>query len=281
MWPWSILPAATGQFRSAWANINVAILVEDEVGCSLLLGRSDSSKPARAVRCCDDQPFEQPDRAIYRVACEPLRPQIEAALNAVHHRREKMAAPLFGLLECPRHRRRDLVVDQASSDRRKKGSRPGLATHVACGSVSETCLGGLRRWPPLPEPSSPPRSSSPRWYRGLRDTREPHGMPPLPSAMQSAGATPGIRFFLSTSALIRLASIENASPPARPQCSSPPQPRRPGVGHRSVGSVPAAHGRTRSGRVFCLRYRACRTSDRKVDLNFSAQICCSERIANT
>src|SRR6476646_6108686 len=38
---------------------------------------------------------------------------------------------------------------------------PGRATHVACGSVSETSLGVLRRWPPSREPSSsPPRSSS-------------------------------------------------------------------------------------------------------------------------
>jgi len=40
-------------------------------------------------------------------------------------------------------------------------------------------------------------------------------MPPL-SFGHAIGWSPGIRFFLSTSALIRLASIKNASPPTSP-----------------------------------------------------------------
>jgi hypothetical protein len=45
--------------------------------------------------------------------------------------------------------------------------------------------------------------------------------------------------------------------------SSPDAHRRSGAGRRSLGSVLAAHGRTQSGQVSCLRYRACRTSDRQ------------------
>src|ERR1700728_4413892 len=93
---------------------------------------------------------------------------------------------------------------------------PGLATHVACGSVSETSLGGLCRSPPLPEPpaSAPPFSSpravsrAARYSRTARDASSAFG--------HAIGWSPGIRFFLSTSALIRLASIENASPPTSP-----------------------------------------------------------------
>lgn len=68
--------ACAGQFRAAWANIDIAILVEDEVGtaeCAIGAFRFVSN---RHVRCdvAIYQPFEQLDRAIDRVACEPLRP---------------------------------------------------------------------------------------------------------------------------------------------------------------------------------------------------------------
>ena len=60
--------------------------------------------------------------------------------------------------------------------------------------------------------SSPPRSSSPRAISGdCGNTREPHGTPPLPSTVQSTGRA-CIDFLLVTSALIRLASIENITP---------------------------------------------------------------------
>jgi hypothetical protein len=48
---------------------------------------------------------------------------------------------------------------------------------------------------------------------------------------------------------------------ARPQCSSPPHPRIPGLMHRSLESVRPARGKIQCDREFCLRYRACRTSD--------------------
>src|SRR6266542_5402644 len=98
--------------------------------------------------------------------------------------------------------------------------RPGeRVLDVACGSVSETSLGGLRRLPPPldppPSPSPSPLSSSPRaasrtvrYSRTARDASSAFG--------QAIGWLPGTLFFLSTSALIRLASIENASPPTSP-----------------------------------------------------------------
>ena len=78
-------------------------------------------------------------------------------------------------------------------------------------------FGRLARLPPPlePPPSPPPLSSSlraasraTRYSRTARDASSGFG--------QAIGWSPGTRFFLSTSALIRLASIENASPPTSP-----------------------------------------------------------------
>src|SRR6266540_7314005 len=94
-------------------------------------------------------------------------------------------------------------------------TRYRLATHVACGSVNETSLGGLRLLLPSLEPPPSPSSSSlravskaARYSRTAWDASSAFG--------QAIGWLPGIRFVLSTSALIRLASTENASPPTRP-----------------------------------------------------------------
>ena len=79
--------ACAGQFRATWANIDVTLLIEDEVGSAEGAICTSRLVPHRYVRCdvAIHQPFEQPDRAIDRVAREPLGPQIEAAFNTVHH----------------------------------------------------------------------------------------------------------------------------------------------------------------------------------------------------
>ena len=107
--------ARAGQFGAAWANIDIAILVEDEVGTAEGAISTRRLVPHRYVRCdvAIHQPFERPDRAIDRVARESLGPQIEAALNAVHHGLGD--GNLHGSV-CPRANRidynADLVVDQ-------------------------------------------------------------------------------------------------------------------------------------------------------------------------
>ena len=98
------------------------------------------------------------------------------------------------------------------------GPLPGLATHVACGSVTETSLGGLLRLLPPLEPAARPATTLIIAAGGI-ESREVLanrtgcllGLRPVQSAGRQA-----TRFFLSTSALIRLASTENASPPTSP-----------------------------------------------------------------
>src|SRR6188508_2721837 len=72
---------------AAWANIDIAVLVEGEVGTAERAIGTCRFVPNRNVRCdvAIYQPFEQPDCAIDRVAHEPLGPQIKTALNTVHH----------------------------------------------------------------------------------------------------------------------------------------------------------------------------------------------------
>jgi hypothetical protein len=69
--------ACAGQFRSAWANIDIAILVEDKVGTAEGAISAFGFVPNRNVRCdvAIYKPFEQLGRAIDRVACEPLGPR--------------------------------------------------------------------------------------------------------------------------------------------------------------------------------------------------------------
>ena len=64
--------ARAGQFRTTWANIDVALLIEDEVGTAEGAIGTCRLVPHRYVRCdvAIHQPFEQPDRAI-----EPCRPR--------------------------------------------------------------------------------------------------------------------------------------------------------------------------------------------------------------
>ena len=147
--------ACTGQFRSAWANINIAILVEDEVGTAECAIGAFRFVPNRHVRCdvAIYQPFEQPDRAIDRVACEPLRPQIEAALNAVHHRLGNgnlhcsVCSSAHGIDDDA-----DLVVDQ-----------------VVCIVGKE----GVQAWPRNPRATQPPATLCPARSYGSSEPQRP------------------------------------------------------------------------------------------------------------
>ena len=86
IWPSIDVPVLV-QLRAAWADVDVALLVEDEVGSAEGAIGACRLVPYRDVRCdlAIHQPLEQPDRAINGVACEPLRPKIEAALDALDH----------------------------------------------------------------------------------------------------------------------------------------------------------------------------------------------------
>ncbi len=94
---------------------------------------------------------------------------------------------------------------------------PGRVTHAACGSVSETSLGGLLRLPLLLDPPPSPSVLSSLSRAASRAARYSRTACEAASACgQAIGWSPGARFFLSTSALIKLASTENASPPTSP-----------------------------------------------------------------
>lgn len=79
--------ACAGQFGSPWTNIDIAGLVEDEVCPAELAIGAYRFVPNGNVRCdvAIRQLFEQLDCAIDRVAREPFGPQIEAAIDTVHH----------------------------------------------------------------------------------------------------------------------------------------------------------------------------------------------------
>src|SRR6266511_2141052 len=105
---------------------------------------------------------------------------------------------------------------------------PSLLTQAACGSVNETWLGDLPLPPVEPPPPSPLSLSLQAASRTARYSRTAwHASSAFGHAI---GRSPGTRFFLSTSALIRLASIENAPPPTSPAAmqvaTTPPNPRR-------------------------------------------------------
>src|ERR1700733_10372409 len=80
--------AGAGQLRATWADIDIALPVEDKVGSTEGTVSPRRLVPHRNVRgdLTIHQPLEQPDRAINTVACEPLGPKIEAAADALHHR---------------------------------------------------------------------------------------------------------------------------------------------------------------------------------------------------
>ena len=129
--------AGAGQFRATWANIDVALLVEDEVGSAEGAIGACRLVPHRNVRrdLAIHQPFEQPDRAINGVACQPLGPEIEATPDPVNHGLgdsnldRSVGARAFRIEDDP-----GLVVDQVVRiiGKERVHARPG--NQVACGS---------------------------------------------------------------------------------------------------------------------------------------------------
>src|SRR5947207_14320033 len=79
--------ACAGQLRTTWTNVDVARLIESEVGSAKGAIGACRLVPHRNVRrnLAIHQPFEQPDRSVSGVACQSLGPQIEATLNTLHH----------------------------------------------------------------------------------------------------------------------------------------------------------------------------------------------------
>src|SRR6516162_11480530 len=68
-------------------NIDVTFLVEDEVGPAegVIVARRLVPHRHMGRDLAVNQPLEQPCHAINGVAYEPLRPKIEATLDALHH----------------------------------------------------------------------------------------------------------------------------------------------------------------------------------------------------
>src|SRR5262249_55077203 len=79
--------AGAGQFRTARADIDIVLLIEDEVGSAESAIRACRFVPHRYVRrdVAINQPFEQSYCAISRVTRQSPGPQIEAALNTSYH----------------------------------------------------------------------------------------------------------------------------------------------------------------------------------------------------
>ena len=128
-----------------WQAAMEALLLVAELDGPPLFARIIGARrliPRRYVRrdVAIHQPSEQPDRAIGRVASEPSGPQIEAALNAVHHGLGD--GNLHGSVHPSAHRiddDPDLVVDEVVSIIGKEWvqARP----HNPCGLI----LRGMRQ----------------------------------------------------------------------------------------------------------------------------------------
>ena len=79
--------ARVRELGPGWADVDVALLVEDEVGAAELAVGFCGLVPHRHVRC--DAPIPEPlqelGRAIGGIACKALRTEIEAALDTSRH----------------------------------------------------------------------------------------------------------------------------------------------------------------------------------------------------
>src|SRR6266487_4798728 len=77
--------ASAGELCAARTNVDVAFLVEDEVGSAEGAIVASRLIPHRNMwrDLAIHQRLEQPDRAINTVACEPLGPKVETAFDAV------------------------------------------------------------------------------------------------------------------------------------------------------------------------------------------------------
>ena len=72
--------AGAGQLHATWADIDIALLVEDKIGATESAIGARRLVPHRNVRCdlTIDQPLEQTDRAINGVARQSLGLQTKA-----------------------------------------------------------------------------------------------------------------------------------------------------------------------------------------------------------
>jgi hypothetical protein len=79
--------AAIGEQLAGRTDIYVAIPIKDEIGSAEFAISPGRLVPDRYVRAdlVIHKPLEQPGHAINGITCEPLRPKIKAALNAVQH----------------------------------------------------------------------------------------------------------------------------------------------------------------------------------------------------
>ena len=79
--------AGAGKLRTARTNIDITFLVEDEVGPAedAIVARRLVPHRHMGRDLAVHQPLEQPCHAINSVAYKPLRPKIEATLDALHH----------------------------------------------------------------------------------------------------------------------------------------------------------------------------------------------------
>src|SRR4029450_8434907 len=79
--------AGAGQLHATWADIDIALLVEDKIGATESAIGARRLVPHRNVRCdlTIDQPLEQTARAINGVARQSLGLQTKAARDALYH----------------------------------------------------------------------------------------------------------------------------------------------------------------------------------------------------
>src|SRR5262249_19684247 len=79
--------AGAGKLCTARTNIDVSFLIKDEAGRAKepIVARRLSPPGQRGRVLAVPQPLEQPCHAINGVAYKPLRPKIEATLDALHH----------------------------------------------------------------------------------------------------------------------------------------------------------------------------------------------------
>ena len=103
---------------AAWADVDVALVVEDEVGSTECAIGACRLIPDRDVRgdVAVHQPLKHPDRTIGGVAHKPLWSKLEASPNTLQHGlgdsylRNAIGARTFGVDDDP-----GFVVDQVAS----------------------------------------------------------------------------------------------------------------------------------------------------------------------
>jgi hypothetical protein len=154
-WPCSrrsalINVAGAGELCAAWTNVDVAFRVEDKVSPAEGAVKARRFIPYRNMRrdVAIHQCFENSDRTVNTVACEPLRVMIEAACDPVNHSLgnrylgDTVGARALSVDDDP-----SLIVDEIVCIVSKERINALPRTQAACGSVSEISLAGLLRVP--------------------------------------------------------------------------------------------------------------------------------------